>query len=612
MKDLFEKGVKNPPISKNMPAEAGSIAWARSIMGRIKAPIKKFKTKSEELYGPIFLNVAKQYVQLAKQLDKEHEEKIFQRWREQNTSKAIKHLQENILSKTQNGEYSVYKVNFSPDLRVTIREAKFLSRIGRAIPQTIINIALQEKDYMRYVDKLNQLLRGYESAISDLRPVERRLLNDAIQKLDKHMDKGEQNHNWFSLSIDEYIKECNTAIDKFKETKMTVMSHSKNIDKQVIKIENAQIIRQINFELAQPMDISEFAEFFESHRQAIISDLVKDYQLIGDQYLKSIEESTKKDSTSEKSNIGENRQAMKPYYAYWERRIFNAITKMIVRALAANKTLWNRNEKPFLIRMTSSYNFPEILFHPTENELKTILEKFNRNILDSAKQFGRWWDGFAKIFEEKINEETGEKSIPFTFFDDIKTNKMIVQLSYEIVTQMNQIMDKFGLIVGHWTNKKGSIYKLFDKTEMSKMQKQIEKNHDKNQSTKEIEKRIVVIKNMLHSNQNKEKEQNNYIVLIDNSDLHQKTIEKINEWLAILGESLKAIASKQLRQIVEQTNKYSKDLKADMNSIDLLKVLLKVISEIKDVSMDMEFKIVEVQEQFRVLNMYDYEIEPEI
>ena len=208
------------------------------------------------------------------------------------------------------------------------------------------------------------------------------------------------------------------------------MSHSKNIDKQVMKIENAQIIRQINFELAQPMDISEFAEFFESHRQAMISDLVKDYQLIGDQYLKSIEESTVKNST----NDGGKTDAMSAYYAYWERRIFNAITKMIVRALAANKTLYNRNEKPYLIRMTSSYNFPEILFHPTENELKTILEKFNRNILDSARQFGRWWDGYAKIFEEKTNEETGEKSIPFTFFDDIKTNKMIVQLSYEIVT----------------------------------------------------------------------------------------------------------------------------------------------------------------------------------
>jgi hypothetical protein len=56
-----------------MPMEAGRIAWARSIMGRIKAPIKKFKTKSDQLYGPIFKNVAKKYVQLAKDLDKNYE-----------------------------------------------------------------------------------------------------------------------------------------------------------------------------------------------------------------------------------------------------------------------------------------------------------------------------------------------------------------------------------------------------------------------------------------------------------------------------------------------------------------------------------------------------------
>jgi len=51
-----------------------------------------------------------------------------------------------------------------------------LERIGKNIPQTIINIALQEKDYMKYVDKLNQLLRGYNLALSHLKPVEKKLL----------------------------------------------------------------------------------------------------------------------------------------------------------------------------------------------------------------------------------------------------------------------------------------------------------------------------------------------------------------------------------------------------------------------------------------------------
>jgi hypothetical protein len=49
-----------------------------------------------------------------------------------------------------------------------------------------------------------------------------------------------------------------------------------------------------------------------------------------------------------------------------------------------------------------------------------------------------------------------------------------------------------------------------------------------------------------------------------------------------------------------------------MGAIDQLKSLLNVITEIKNKSMDMEFRIVEVQEQFRVLDMYEYDIEEEI
>lgn len=206
-----------------------------------------------------------------------------------------------------------------------------------------------------------------------------------------------------------------------------------------------------------------------------------------------------------------------------------------------------------------------------------------------------------------MNDETGEKIIPYTFFDDVKTNRMIVQLSYEIVGQQQQIMDKFDFLVIAWT-KRWRLKGLFDKNEMTKLQKQI----DKSQSTREIEKKILNFKVVRDQTVKNSSEQHNYIVLIDNSDLYQKTIDKIDEWLQILGDSLKSIATKELRQIVEQTIKYNKDLNAEMGSIEQLKVLLKVISEIKDMSMDMEFRIVEVQEQFRVLKMYEYESDEDI
>ena len=81
-------------------------------------------------------------------------------------------------------------------------------------------------------------------------------------------------------------------------------------------------------------------------------------------YLKSIEECTVKSNT-------QGSKEMLPYYQYWERRIFNAITKMIIRALATNKVLWSRNEKPAMIKVLGSYNHSEITYHPSIDELRT-------------------------------------------------------------------------------------------------------------------------------------------------------------------------------------------------------------------------------------------------
>mmetsp|Transcript_44372 Transcript_44372/g.32429 ORF Transcript_44372/g.32429 Transcript_44372/m.32429 type:complete len:98 (-) Transcript_44372:46-339(-) len=96
-------------------------------------------------------------------------------------------------------------------------------------------------------------------------------------KLNRWMDKGAENHNWFSLSIAEYIKDCQTAIGGFKEIKDRVLQHASNIEKKVLNIENAVIVREIDFDKNHIMDITEFSEFFDSYRNKVVADLVKDY-----------------------------------------------------------------------------------------------------------------------------------------------------------------------------------------------------------------------------------------------------------------------------------------------------------------------------------------------
>jgi len=45
-------------------------------------------------------------------------------------------------------------------------------------------------------------------------------------------------------------------------------------------------------------------------------------------------------------------------------------------------------------------------------------------------------------------------------------------------------------------------------------------------------------------------------VLIDNSEVKESTISKVEEWLEILGDSLKQIATKELKAIQYITNDY--------------------------------------------------------
>ena len=239
MEKLFEDKKNDPPIPKNTPPVAGAIIWARSIFGRIKAPIDQFKQNEELLKSEAGTKITNKYILLCKKLERDYENIKFEQWKNQNTEKAIKLLKNMVLinkldkkklkpkkglnvddeqhirnSRKQDVDRD-YIVNFSPELKVIIREAQYLDKIGKDVPQTIINIALQENNYIHHVDKLEQLLREYKIAISDLKDVEKDLLQQQIKEMNIYMDKGCENHNWFSLSIREYIKDCRDAIIRF-------------------------------------------------------------------------------------------------------------------------------------------------------------------------------------------------------------------------------------------------------------------------------------------------------------------------------------------------------------------------------------------------------------
>jgi hypothetical protein len=70
--------------------------------------------------------------------------------------RAMLFLKEKILVKVGDNQY---EVNFREEFRVLIQEAKQLEKMNHNISKAIVNIALQEKEYYRYIDKLKTMLR---------------------------------------------------------------------------------------------------------------------------------------------------------------------------------------------------------------------------------------------------------------------------------------------------------------------------------------------------------------------------------------------------------------------------------------------------------------------
>ena len=76
-----------------------------------------------------------------------------------------------------------YRVNFVAELALIIRESKYLDRMGFAVPETALNVTLQEDKYHEYVESLNAMLGAYRTTLESLSPVETELLRDRIAEL---------------------------------------------------------------------------------------------------------------------------------------------------------------------------------------------------------------------------------------------------------------------------------------------------------------------------------------------------------------------------------------------------------------------------------------------
>lgn len=102
-------------------------------------------------------------------------------------------------------------------------------------------------------------------------------------------------------------------------------------------------------------------------------------------------------------------EKMSEYYKYWEKNLFQAISRLVIKGLTTFLNLLGvndrqrsrhltRNESHLLLMVTAEMNPPDIVYRPALPDIYKFLSTILTNIVSSSKgalRTGRWRMGLA-------------------------------------------------------------------------------------------------------------------------------------------------------------------------------------------------------------------------
>ena len=608
-RSMFNKNLRKPPVSRNQPPVCGAIQWSRSLFKRVRNTMQTLNQVDQSLIEQNKKQEVQQlFLSFAKSL-MHYENDLFQKWSESVETTAMHNLKQPILSRGEDG--SVF-VNFHPDLHRLISETRYLDRMGFTVPETALNITLQEEKYHSYVEGINAMLSRYSQLRSSLTKVEVEIMQQKLDTLDQVLIPGFRNLNWNSLGIPDFLALCNKAINEFNSLLNQVHKNSSIIEGvvqsivQVDLISDSILAKGPNKEIA---DLQEFYELVEKERSSVIDELVRKYKTIPP-LLGKVEEAIAGTNTGRSIHL-------LSYYLYWERVIFEALTKMTLRSLASFKSLLDKsihsavpdnirkNTNTPLFKIIAILVQPEIVMHPPMVDISKLLGKLVKNIAGCSKQFTRWMHGTClETPPQYPSGSEDEEPFIFSFNIDIAKNGSVEKHVTEIngvisssVTHVNKYIDKWRSHQHIWKLDKSNVLDKF-----------VSKNPLSVDFDRKIEEYCKVAEDI--ANEPKSKQCGFILVSCDllGGSIHKEAFNWVIATIAMMTE----IDKKEIDEMRDYIEEMDKKLNETPTKLDELKDMLSDISKITASSLEMELRISQLEERYRTRVLYAPEVDATI
>ncbi|TPX37396.1 hypothetical protein SeMB42_g06902, partial [Synchytrium endobioticum] len=622
--EIFRKNCDNPPIAKNQPRVAGAIAWSRSLFGRIKRTIVRFQSLQEMLTSEQGQEATRHYKMVANEM-RSYEKKLYAEWTQTVETMSLHYLKGHVLARvvalpnavvvaihlTQNlqgldsGLTEHLRVNFQPELRDMIRETKCLDRMGFEVPEAAMNVALQEEKYYNYVESLSAMLTAYHDVIDVLEPAELRLLQNHLQELRRALNPGLTRLNWNSLGIPDFISRCNMEINKFSSIVNQIRKNSGNISQIVDLIGRTMLVREPPPE--DIMDAHEFFDFENRHRATTLTAIITKYKSIGPLLIKM-------ESLVAGSNSGRSK-ALKDYYAFWERRIFVALTAMVYNNITCLQTMLRREPKksvkgskanaaptakPPLFKVQASLSAPEIVVSPLSAEIHRSVTRLVRSVIEATRQFHRWQNGTCILCPpQHVGED--EEAVVFSFHPDVMASTHIGNA----VNQLNQDIQRTFGGLGRWLDTWRKYRPLWKVDKVATL----EKFAQKKPSIVSYDDKLVFYSRLAKDLEIQQSSKDLDFIRIMCVPLQQAIHNEATSWVVSIGKHLNAMAKGGLDDLEALIAKANEDLQRRPQTLDDLTFVLNAIAELRNASGDIDVKYSEVTEAYRTLAMYSVQVD---
>ncbi|TUV82046.1 Dynein heavy chain 10, axonemal [Bagarius yarrelli] len=605
---MFVQNIDHPPLKPLHPPVTGSIYWERSLFLSIKHTIVRFQKVPDMLQSEQGKSVKDKFLEVGKHM-REYELSKHKRW----TVEAVQLLEElmhrHVLCmvnssgepcgkaaylENQNLEKGMrFVVNFGQELNEIISETWYFEQLGFSIPEEVRVIAVLQDKFHRQLDELKSLTDHFSSVMDRVNNAEFLLMTVQIQKLKSVMSAGYKKLTLTSLGLPEFITRANQAIAQFDSLLNQIQKNEHDIESKLQSIESAHLFKFPEVGKAGDLPgVKEFCELVEKKRVKDVSSLSRKYSAI-QPLLTKIECLTTHTSSSKAEHMAH-------YYTYWEGRVFDSLTKMVLKNLQEfNAALLGSIP---LFQIETILSAPLIVLQPKNSEVYKLLMHLVRDCVGSTKHFVRWMHGTC--IECPPQRMAGDaEPVILSFYNDLCQLPQLIEQAVIISQNLQQLLTSISRYLKGWQRYR-TLWQL-DKTVV------LEKFAAKKPTCVIFDKKLQSYLLLKREVEQQPLTTDKQIIRLNLEPLRHTVLEIAQGWITSLGKLLDDSAREELFTLRKEFQQLSDNLKTPPDTLEDLKFVLGTISSIRSMSLRVEMRYRDVQERYRTLAMYDMPVSDE-